>query len=278
MKGVAGFAHQIGEGNLNAEYRLLSEDDVLGCSLLEMREKLHVSDKLKSAFLANFSHEVRTPLNGILGMFNILSEDPKLSEDYKEFALLIKSNGEQLLRLINDILDASKMEAGEMSVHSEQVCLNTLLDELHAFFAKHLKSVGKTKITLINLKNVNDSEKNLQVNTDPVRLRQIFHNLLNNAAKFTEKGHIQYGYRLTETGMLEFFVEDTGIGIPESHFDVIFQRFRQVELGNHRRYGGTGLGMSISRNLAQLLGGDINVTSVEGKGSKFTFTIAYHPC
>jgi signal transduction histidine kinase len=277
MKLVADFARQIGEGNLDAEYQLLSEDDVLGGSLLEMREKLRVSDQIKSTFLANFTHEVRAPLSGIMGLFTLLSDDPKMNGDYKKLAHLIRNSGEQLLRMINDILDASKMEAGEMVIHSEPVCLNTLLDELYVIFTKQLQSMEKSKISLINLENVDAGEKSLRVNADPVRLRQILNNLLSNATKFTEKGYIRYGYRVTETDMLEFFVEDTGIGIPESHLDVIFRRFRQVEFAN-RRQGGTGLGLSISRNLAQLMGGDLYVTSAEGEGSKFTFTVAYHPC
>jgi len=276
LKSTADFAQNVGKGNFDAEYQLLSDNDALGYSLLEMRRNLQTTNRLKSAFLANMSHEIRTPLNGIVGLFNVLCEDPSLDlpDDYKQYSAIINSNTQQLLKHIDDILDASKIEAGQMVIHSEPVCLNSLMDEMYIFFKTHLHNQGKSHH--IKLENANKTEGNdgsYVIHTDPVRLKQIMNNLMSNAIKFTDRGYIRFGYRLIKNNIVEFFVEDTGIGIPENQLDVIFQRFRQVELGNNRQYGGVGLGLKISRNLAQMMGGNVYATSIEGKGSRFCFTI-----
>ena len=275
LQHTADFAQAVGKGNLTAEYRLLSDNDVLGNALLEMQRNLHDSDKLKSSFLANMSHEIRTPLNGIVGLFSILCEDPKLSDDLKEFASIINNNCKQLLNLINDVLDASKLEAGQMLIRTEQFNLDEMLNDMHVTFKNNLQNLGKPQVYLEKV--VDESIENSIIIADPVRLRQIINNLLGNAIKFTDKGYIRFGYQLMETNVLEFFVEDTGIGIPENQLDIIFHRFRQTEQGNDRRYGGSGLGLTISRSLAQLMGSDISVTSTEGIGSRFSFTIVYNP-
>jgi len=181
-----------------------------------------------------------------------------------------------LLRLIDDILDAAKLEAGQMKIRSEPVSLNDMMNEMCIIFKQQLKVLDKSLIHLEHVKN--EKMDDCIVNTDPVRLRQIMQNLLSNSIKFTDHGYIHFGYRLTEKNMLEFFVEDSGIGIAKKQQDKIFLLFRQAELGNNRRYGGTGLGLTISRSLAQLMGGDMQVSSTEGKGATFTFTIEYHPC
>ena len=238
-------------------------------------EKSKESCRLKSSFLANMSHEVRTPLNAITGLLNILAVDI-MSDDNREFIDLINKNSEQLLRLIDDILDIAKMEAGQMTIRPEPVDINKLMDEMYIVFNQMLHSMEKSYISLEIVKDADFD--NCTAYTDPVRLRQIIQNLLSNAVKFTEYGYIRFGYRLIETNMLEFFVEDTGIGIRQNQLEIIFQSFRQSELANNRRYGGTGLGLTISRNLAQLMGGDMHVTSSEGRGSRFTFTIANNFC
>jgi len=238
------------------------------------KEKAEESDRLKSAFLANMSHEVRTPLNAISSLLNILAGEAQLPDNIREYIDIITNNSEQLLKLIDDILDTAKIEAGQMTIRLESFCIDDFMEEMTALFTQYLENFGKTHIILENIKTNNDK---CVVSTDPIRLMQIMHNLLSNAIKFTENGFIRFGYRVTDANMLEFFVEDTGIGIPEDHLDVIFQSFRQVELGNNRRYGGTGLGLHISRSLAQLMGGDMHVQSTEGEGSTFFFTIAYNP-
>ena len=239
------------------------------------KEKAEESDRLKSAFLANMSHEVRTPLNGIVGLLNILYADPDLPASIKEYIDIINSNSEILQRLINDILDIAKLEAKLMAIISEPVCIDDLMEEMEVIFQQQLNKLNKPELILENIKNRTGTV--CVVFADPVRLRQIIHNLLSNALKFTDKGYIKFGYRIV-ADMLEIFVEDTGIGIPEEQLENIFERFRQAELGNNRRFGGTGLGLTISRNLAQLMGGEMYATSVEGEGTRFTFTISYKPC
>ena len=240
------------------------------------KEKAEEANHLKSAFLANMSHEVRTPLNGIVGLLNILADDPELPENIKENMDIININSEILQRLINDILDAAKIEAGQMQIRPEPVCVSDMMHEMQVLFKQQLRMQNKAHIALENLEC--EYSGNFIVYADPVRLRQIIQNLISNAIKFTDEGYIRIGYRLNEQNMLEFFVEDTGIGIPENQQEYIFQQFRQAELGNNRRFGGTGLGLTISRSLAQMMGGDMSVKSTEGIGSTFTFSIAYNPC
>ena len=242
--------------------------------LIQAKEKAEESDRLKSSFLANMSHEIRTPLNAIATLLSILGQDPELPDSIREHIDIINTNSDQLLTLINDIFDLAKMESKQMSIHLEQICINDLLDELHALFKTNLQTQGKAHIHLECIKDGNAG--NCVVHADQARLRQILNNLLLNAVKFTEQGHIRFGYRL-ENNLLEFFVEDTGIGIPQNQLNNIFQWFRQAELTNNRRYGGTGLGLTISRGLVQLMGGNMRVESTEGVGSTFFFTVSYLP-
>ena len=242
--------------------------------LIYAKEKAEESDKLKSSFLANLSHEIRTPLNGIATLLSILSQDPELPDSIREYIDIINTNSEQLLKLINDIIDLAKIEAKQMSIHPEPFCINNLMDEMYTLIKTSLQTQGKAHIRLECIKE--RSVGNCMVNTDSVRLKQVLSNLLNNAVKFIEQGYIRFGYRI-ENNMLEFFVEDTGIGIPERQLETIFQWFRQAELENNRRFGGTGLGLTISRGLVQLMGGNMRVESVEGLGSSFFFSIMYLP-
>ena len=234
-------------------------------------EKSEEANRLKSSFLANMSHEVRTPLNAITGLLNILATDPNMTGDIREYIDLINKNSEQLLRLIDDILDVAKIEAGQLKICPESVCVNELIDEMYVIYKEMLQNFEKSYISLEIVKN--EEFDDCTIFTDPVRLRQILQNLLSNAVKFTEYGSIRFGYRLIEKNMAEFFVEDTGIGIPKDQQEKIFQSFHQSDMTNHRRYGGTGLGLTISRNLTQLMGGEMRVASVVGRGSKFAFTI-----
>ena len=238
--------------------------------LREAREKAEESDRLKSAFLANMSHEIRTPMNGIIG-FSEMIRNPDLSaENRKNYAEIIVDSSRQLLTIVNDILDISRIETGKVPLHKEPVAINDLISILYAFFepqttAKH--------VTLQTTKDLNNSE--CTIFTDKTRLRQVLTNLLNNALKFTCEGYIHFGYRLKDE-MLEFFVEVTGIGVPEEMHEKIFEPFRQVELEMTSQYGGTGLGLSISRKLVELLGGTIWMESHPDHGSVFSFTIPYN--
>jgi signal transduction histidine kinase len=242
--------------------------------LIHAKEKAEESDKLKSSFLGNLSHEIRTPLNGIATLLSILTHDSELPDSIREYIEIINKNSEQLLRLINDIIDMAKIDAKQMSIHSELLCISDLMDEIHIVFENTLQTSGKGHIGLECIKDI--SAGKCMVHADPERLKQVLYNLLDNAVKFTEQGFIRFGYFLS-ADVLEFFVEDTGIGISENQVQNIFQWFRQAELENNRRYGGTGLGLTISRSLVQLMGGNMRVESAEGSGSSFFFTIPYMP-
>ena len=245
--------------------------------LLLAKDKAEESDNLKSAFLANMSHEIRTPLNGIVGFLQFINSDDLTSERRQEYMNVVNNSANQLVGIINDIIDVSKIEAKQMSISPVPVNLNELMNELWVFFNAYLQSSNKERVVLV----LDDSEflDHCVIYTDSLRLRQIINNLISNAVKFTEKGFIRFGYRKSEAGFLEFVVEDSGIGMHQDHLELIFERFRQAEIGNDRRrlYGGTGLGLTISRSLVQLVGGTMWVESTEGLGSSFYFTVAYLP-
>ena len=239
--------------------------------LVFAKEKAEESDRLKSTFLANMSHEIRTPLNGIVGLLHLFG--PNLSlEQQDEYINIIENSSSHLVTLIDDIIDASKIEANQLTFKPIPVRLNEMMKELHVFFESYLKSIDKAHIKLI----LDDSGfiDHCVINVDPIRLRQVLNNLISNAIKFTSKGHIRFGYRQSSPNQLEFMIEDTGIGLSPEQQEIIFERFRQAEVGYNRQYGGTGLGLTISRGLIQIFGGKIWVESTKGVGSTFYFTIA----
>ena len=238
------------------------------------KEKAEESDKLKSVFLANMSHEIRTPLNGIIGLLHLF-ESGLPHEQQKEYMYIIQNSSSHLVKLVDDIIDASKIEANQLTFSPVPVQMNELMNELKIFFETYLQSVGKEHIRLI-LDKSGFIDRYI-IHVDPVRLRQVLNNLLENAVKFTEKGYIRFGYRRLAPNQLEFVVEDTGIGLSPDQQEIIFERFRQAEIGNNRQYGGTGLGLTISRSLVQLMGGQLWVKSTEGEGATFYFTIPYLP-
>lgn len=239
------------------------------------REKLKAeeSDRLKSAFLANMSHEIRTPMNAIIGFSDLLVSNKNLSiKERENFVGHIRNSSELLLNLINDIIDIAKIEAGEIKINKTQCYVNEILDELLVTHTEQLKTLKKENIELIAEKRI---KEDFRIKTDPFRLKQILSNLIGNAIKFTADGTISFGYTCSEEHYLNFYVEDTGIGLPEDKLDIIFERFRQVEVGPVRNYGGTGLGLSITKNLVDLLGGEIWVESKLNEGSTFHFTLPY---
>lgn len=238
--------------------------------LIISKNKAEESDKVKSAFLANMSHEIRTPMNAILGFADLLASDEYSSEEKIEFVEMIRSSGKLLLNLINDIIDISKIEAGELKIHPSTFNLQSLLEEMAFTFRQQLDRSEKHHVKLI-LTN-KDLKNNEPITTDKLRLQQIITNLLSNAVKFTHNGQIEFGV-IKVNDQFEFFVKDTGIGIPESKLDVIFERFRQADDSHTRIYGGTGLGLAITKNLTFMLGGKIWVESVENKGTAFYFTL-----
>ena len=243
--------------------------------LIRAKEKAEESDKLKSAFLANMSHEIRTPLNGITGFLHFLAADNLSPERKYEYINVINNSSAQLVKLIDDIVDVAKIEAKQLNILPIPVHLNNLMKEFQIFFETLVQINNKQHIMLV----LDDSEfiDNCVAFIDPMRLRQVFNNLIDNAIKFTEKGYIRFGYRQSAQDKLEFVVEDTGIGIADDLHEVIFDRFRRIESTNNRLYRGTGIGLNIAQNLVQLMGGDIRVKSAEGVGSSFYFTISYLP-
>ena len=238
----------------------------------EAKEKAEESTKLKEAFLANMSHEIRTPMNAIIGFSDILSKG-KLEEKEKEYIRIIKSAGENLLTIINDILDISKIEAGMMTFEEHTFSVKDIFKSLNVML------MGKAKEKNLQLLFTCDEDVPDNLLGDPTRLTQIIINLAGNAIKFTQKGEINVRARVlkkeNENTLLEFSVKDTGIGIPADKIQHIFERFRQAESHTTRKYGGTGLGLSIAKQLVELQDGKLSVTSEFKMGSTFVFNIPY---
>ena len=243
--------------------------------LQEKAADLERTNRYKSEFLANMSHELRTPLNSSLILAKLLADNKEgnLTEEQVKFAHTISSAGNDLLALINDILDLSKIEAGKMDLSTESVRIARSVESV----AKSMQPLAEQKgLTFSTLIEPGTPER---IETDAQRLSQILKNLLSNAIKFTDQGEISLRVFSPSDGLVSVAIKDTGIGIPAEQQAIIFEAFRQADGSTHRKYGGTGLGLSISRDLARLLGGDIGVRSEYGHGSVFTLTlpVAYVP-
>jgi signal transduction histidine kinase/ligand-binding sensor domain-containing protein len=236
------------------------------------KKRAEESDKLKSAFLANMSHEIRTPLNAILGFSSIIVDSTESNPEFAAYSTYINNSSEMLLQIINDILDISKIEAGQFEVINTSVNLNFLLDTIYSTFNNQIIEKHSGRVKLI-VNKPNDKENDLFIETDFIRLKQIIFNLMNNAIKFTKKGYIEFGY-VKEQDRIKFFIKDTGIGIKQSDFSIIFNRFVKLELKD-AIYRGNGLGLSLCKSIVDLLGGTIWVDSVIDQGSTFYFTIPY---
>ena len=242
---------------------------------IRAKEKAEEADRLKSTFLANISHEIRTPLNGIVGLLRFIESRNLSSEQRQEVVNIMNNSSSHLVNLVDDIIDFSKIEAQQLTMYPVPANLNELMNELRKFFETYLISLNKENIRIM-LDESNFIE-NCTAYIDEKRLRQVLNNLIGNAVKFTDKGHIRFGYRQSAPDRLEFVIEDTGIGLPEHQKEIIFERFRQSDIGNSSKYGGTGLGLTISQSLVQMMGGEMWVKSTEGEGSSFYFTILYKP-
>ncbi|MCZ7456733.1 HAMP domain-containing protein [Streptomyces sp. WMMC940] len=247
--------------------------------LEERAKQLSRTSMYKSEFLANMSHELRTPLNSLLILAQLLAQNPEgnLTEKQVDYAEVIHSAGSDLLQLINDILDLSKVEAGKMDIHREPFALGQLLEYVEMTF-RPLATERELEFRVVTAPGVP-----AEITTDEPRLRQVLRNLLSNALKFTERGGVELRVqnaaddelpeRMRGMSVVAFRVRDTGVGIAPEHLDAIFGAFQQGALATGRRYGGTGLGLSISREVAQLLGGVIVAESRLGEGSEFTFYV-----
>lgn len=236
--------------------------------LEKARKKAEESDRLKSAFLANMSHEIRTPMNAIVGFANLLTDDDTTEDEKKEFTEYINSNSSALMTLINDIIDISKIEAGEIKVKTKAATIKELLKQVLADAGEQQKILKKMNVELLS--EIDDSIMGKQYKLDKIRLKQVLINLVNNALKFTDRGYIKISCSAHKSGLL-FSVQDTGTGIPYDMQKKVFKRFVKGSNTPDDQYRGTGLGLSISSKLVKLMGGRIKLKSELGKGSTFSF-------
>ncbi len=262
-------------GNIDKNFLVLASDQIaLSIQNKKIEEDLKIaleqateSDKLKTAFLQNISHEIRTPMNGILG-FSSLLKDPKLSgEKQQAFVDIITKSGERMLNTLNDLMDLSKLETGQVHLRLTKININDELKMLYTFFKPEVDN----KSLHFHL-NASLLKNELIIETDREKLYAVLSNLIKNAIKYCKFGCIDFGYELKEKH-IEFYVRDTGIGIPELRQQAIFERFIQADIHDTNGYDGAGLGLSISKSYVEMLGGKIWVKSNEGEGSTFSFTI-----
>jgi len=247
--------------------------------LIKAKEKAEESDKLKSSFLANMSHEIRTPMNAIIGFSQLLSDLEITKEERSHYISLIQNSSNDLLGLIDDIIDISKIEAGQIKIFKSQYFVDNILLEIYDSYHEFLKTKkNKKKLKLIY--NQPDESQHVVIFSDIDRFKQIIRNLISNAIKFTDTGSVEFGFTVDYSqkySNLLFYVKDTGIGISEDKHDIIFDSFRQASASNTKIYGGTGLGLAITKKMVELLGGEIWVKSAPEQGSTFYFTMPYQP-
>ena len=235
--------------------------------LIEAKAKAEESDRLKTAFLHNISHEIRTPMNAIVGFSTLLNEPGLDNETQSSYTGIIMQSTNQLLNIVSDIIEISNIEAGLIKLNKRETNLNLIIKQCYTRFRKEIeeKGVGFSSETAL-------SDSDSVIITDESKLIQVITNLINNAVKFTSTGQIIFGYK-HKNEQIEFFVSDTGIGIPQEHHSSIFDRFYKVENSAARLYEGTGLGLPISKAFVELMGGTIWLISREGGGTTVYFTI-----
>ncbi len=266
----------------NEEYAVLNEElnqsfaeiQQINKELAHAKEKAEESDRLKSAFLANMSHEIRTPMNAIIGFSDLLNNEHLSYEKRKRFTTVINQRTNDLLTIINDILDISKIESGTLRINKSMDNINFLINDIVEFFTSRNETLVNKPVQLIFSPTLKNEDAIIQA--DFSRLRQVFTNLIDNAYKFTHRGIIEIGYSCINDKDLLFYVKDPGIGISKEKQGVIFERFRQAhDFLISREYGGTGLGLTISKGIVELMGGRLWVESEEGVGSTFFFTLPF---
>jgi signal transduction histidine kinase len=233
--------------------------------LIKAKEKAVQSDRLKTAFLTNMSHEVRTPMNAIIGFSTLLNDDDISKDETMEYVSLIASNASELLSIIDNVIEVAKLEAGEVELERKQFGVNQLLVDLLDTFERSEARHPEVSVSI----SAAGSDEEYMLYNDSSRLTQMLSILIGNALKFTEEGSVDFGYKLNDNNFIEFIIKDTGIGIPASQQVNIFERFRQADNSLTRKFGGTGLGLTIVKHLVDLMEGEIFLESEEGKGTQF---------
>jgi len=271
------YEHELEEENnkyetINKEYQALNKKlNITNNKLYIEKGKVEKANKLTHEFLHNMSHEIRTPMNGIIGFADMLKTDDLNEDQRTRYVSIINSSCQQLLHIIDDILEISRLDTKKVPVFEEDICLNTLIAELSSVFKLKIKELN---IDLRIKKDLPDNDS--YINTDKVKLLKILGNLLDNAIKFTSEGYIELGY-YTENKNLVIYVKDTGVGISSENYKNIFNRFSQEEKQLSQKSGGLGLGLSIAKENTELIGGTISLKSIKGKGTTFYVTIPYKP-
>jgi PAS domain S-box-containing protein len=247
----------------------ISERKKVEQELLKAKEKAEESDRLKSSFLANVSHEIRTPMNGILGFAEFLKNPNLSAESRNNYIEIINSCSKQLLGIITDIIEISKIETNQVKITKTKTNINAILQNVYS----NLKiTINKQKDVTLELSDLL-SEDDTIINTDETKLQQVITNLVENALKFTDNGSVIFGCKAVDKNYVEFYVKDSGIGIEPDSQKVVFERFRRVELPQTDARGGTGLGLAICKSYVEILGGKINLESKVGIGTTVTFSI-----
>jgi PAS domain S-box-containing protein len=233
------------------------------------KEKAEESDRLKSAFLANMSHEIRTPMNGIMGFAELLKDQQLTKDEQESYLAIIEKSGERMLNTLNDLIDISRIESNLVEVHLAEFNINDQISYLYHFFQLEAKNKGLQLSYSYFL-----SDERALIISDKDKVNAILMNLIKNSLKYTQKGHIEFGY-LINGNFIEFYVKDTGVGVPKARQEAIFERFVQADISISRPYEGVGLGLSIAKAYIEMLGGKIGLESEENKGSHFFFQIPY---
>ena len=257
------------------ETALKEKNEELNRSNLEMarinnelkaaKEKAEESDRLKTAFIQNISHEIRTPLNGIVGFVELLQQADNESDKKAQYVEIINSCTQQLTTLVNDFIDISKLESGTLELNISEFQIKEIIRDLDAYFSRQAKEKDLS-FTIVN------EIENITIKSDRDKIKQAIDNLVSNGIKFTSEGNVNVTFRRLNDNLI-ISVADTGIGIRDSDKDIIFDRFRQAEIGLNKPYGGSGLGLAISKGNVEFLGGKIWFESQPEKGSVFTFSV-----